>query len=323
MSEQIIPYETHKTPINGDIAQFSNPLDLSPAKFKAGLERRDENRSILIDWIRASLVEDVDFGRIVIKGRKSKPSLFKPGAEKILGKLGLTPTFPTLSEYEKSAYSGVEIDNIILRCEVLDSHTMTVGQGVGCRKVSQEKGDINKAMKMAKKSAMIDATLTCVGLSEVFTQDIEDMNFGQPGPSNDDPEFSRDHILPFGKHKGTKVRELPDDYLNWAMNNADGWLKDFAVKEIALRAGEPIPVEEKPPVDDLDAMKHEFQAKSDPKAIDDYSEEEILDFISHLAIKMGSDRFNSFVAEKIGSSPLVAQNKATLIKLYRDLKNSL
>jgi hypothetical protein len=41
--------------------------------------------------------------------------------------------------------------------------------------LSQDDGDINKALKMAIKSAHIDATLRMAGLSEVFTQDIEDM----------------------------------------------------------------------------------------------------------------------------------------------------
>lgn len=43
------------------------------------------------------------------------------------------------------------------------------------RAVEQDSGDLNKALKMAEKSAHIDATLRMAGLSEVFTQDLEDM----------------------------------------------------------------------------------------------------------------------------------------------------
>ena len=50
-----------------------------------------------------------------------------------------------------------------------------VADGVGARIIAQDNGDINKALKMAEKSAHIDATLRMAGLSEVFTQDIEDM----------------------------------------------------------------------------------------------------------------------------------------------------
>jgi hypothetical protein len=49
-----------------------------------------------------------------------------------------------------------------------------VAEGVGARSLAQDYGDVNKALKMAEKSAHIDATLRLAGLSEVFTQDIED-----------------------------------------------------------------------------------------------------------------------------------------------------
>jgi predicted RNA-binding Zn-ribbon protein involved in translation (DUF1610 family) len=42
----------------------------------------------------------------------------------------------------------------------------------------------NTVLKMAKKRALIDACLTCLGASTMFTQDIEDMNLGhQVGPT--------------------------------------------------------------------------------------------------------------------------------------------
>jgi hypothetical protein len=49
-----------------------------------------------------------------------------------------------------------------------------VAEGVGARNLNQDYGDFNKALKMAEKSAHIDATLRLAGLSEVFTQDLED-----------------------------------------------------------------------------------------------------------------------------------------------------
>ena len=80
-----------------------NPMDASPAIFKAGLDRRKENRNTLMEWIRSSLVENRDFGSIMINGKQSKPSLLKPGAEKIAGMLGLIPRFPNLKLYEDAA----------------------------------------------------------------------------------------------------------------------------------------------------------------------------------------------------------------------------
>ena len=153
-----------------------NPLDAIPTEFRAGLDRRKENRNTLMDWIRSSLVEGRDFGSITIRGQKSKPSLLKPGAEKIAGMLGLIPCFPNLSEYENSAITGQPVDVIILKCELRNQIGEVVGEGVGARSTEkQDNGDLNKSLKMASKSAMIDATLRCAGISEVFTQDIEEM----------------------------------------------------------------------------------------------------------------------------------------------------
>lgn len=167
----------------------ANPLDLPAATFKEGLDRRKQNRAALMVWVRDALVDGTDFGKIHIVSRSkcqagsqcknpahfSKPSLFKPGAEKICGMLGLTVRYPTLPDYEKAALSGAKLSQIIIRCEILDASGRVVADGVGARVIAQDNGDINKALKMAEKSAHIDATLRMAGLSEVFTQDIEDM----------------------------------------------------------------------------------------------------------------------------------------------------
>lgn len=156
-----------------------SPLDLSPEIFRSGLERRRANRQALMEWVRSALVEGVDFGRVPTKRGPSKPSLWKPGAEKICGMLGITIHYPTLGDYEQAALHGVALVHVILRCEVHDAQGQAVADGIGARSVKQDYGDLNKSLKMAAKSAHIDATLRMAGLSEVFTQDLEDMNHGQ------------------------------------------------------------------------------------------------------------------------------------------------
>ena len=167
----------------------TSPLDLPVTQFREGLARRKENRQSLLEWIRSALVEGTDYGRIQIKGRMSKPSLFKPGAEKICGMLGVTVMFPTIPEYEARAISGQSIESIILRCEICDGSGRIVGHGLGARSVSQDNGDLNKALKMAEKSAQIDATLRMAGLSELFTQDLEDIR--SLDTKHDSPELIR------------------------------------------------------------------------------------------------------------------------------------
>lgn len=174
-------------------AAAASPLDLPAEVFRSGLDRRKQNRAALMEWVRAALVEGVDFGRIHVvskdkcragrnctnPGHFSKPSLFKPGAEKICGMLGVTVHYPTLHDYEQAALHGVQLHHIIIRCEIHDAAGRVIADGVGARSVKQDFGDINKALKMAEKSAHIDATLRMAGLSEVFTQDVEDMTHGQ------------------------------------------------------------------------------------------------------------------------------------------------
>lgn len=187
-SQAVVPATIEKHIENENAVISANPLDLPADIFKEGLDRRKQNRAALMAWVRDALIDGLDFGRIHVANRRcsagkdcqnpahfSKPSLFKAGAEKICGMLGLTVRYPTLHDYEKAALNGTQLNQIIIRCEIVDASGRAVADGVGARIVSQDNGDINKALKMAEKSAHIDATLRMAGLSEVFTQDLEDM----------------------------------------------------------------------------------------------------------------------------------------------------
>jgi hypothetical protein len=180
MSSEPIAIETTSTaPAPLPPTRAASPLDLSPAEFRQALARRSENRKALIEWIRSSLVDGVDYGAVPLRrGGFSKPSLRKPGAEKICGMLGVTATFPTLKDYEATALDGRDVSQVILRCHLVSPDGLVVADGVGARSLEQDYGDINKSLKMAIKSAMIDATLRMAGLSEIFTQDLEDMPHG-------------------------------------------------------------------------------------------------------------------------------------------------
>ena len=145
---------------------ISHPLDLDPKSLLKNMDKRTGNRDALIKWISINLIEGTDYAA----RRGSKKNLEKPGAEKIVSATGLTPTFPSLNKYEESAYSGVDIKEIVIRCE-LKMHNMVIGTGIGGRLVKEDHGNINKALKMAKKSALIDAVITTYGLTAMFDQD--------------------------------------------------------------------------------------------------------------------------------------------------------
>jgi hypothetical protein len=60
-------------------------------------------------------------------------------------------------------------------CALSTTHGVFVGEGRGAREVAQDQ-DLNKAIKMAQKSAQVDAILRIGALSDSFTQDLEDQH---------------------------------------------------------------------------------------------------------------------------------------------------
>lgn len=189
-----------------------SPMDLPVERFINSLNRRETNRKALIRWIADNLTQGTDYGRIHVVGKDkchlaregrsrecnnkyhwSKPSLWKPGAEKICGMLGLIPRFPNLKEYENTALRGDDIKVIILKCELHTPAGFVAAEGTGARRIAQDNGDINKSLKMAVKSAHIDATLRVAGLSEIFTQDLEDMISSNTQNHNPASETNKDH----------------------------------------------------------------------------------------------------------------------------------
>lgn len=194
-TEVVLPQEVHhETATHLPALMPSAPLDWPIERFTQALDRREVNRKALLKWIQSNLQAGIDYGqihfvgkdkcRLVADGRThecldprhwSKPSLWKPGAEKICGMMGLIPRFPNIAEYEKATLRGEDIKTIILKCELHTGNGFVAAEGTGARRVDQDRGDINKSLKMAIKSAHIDATLRVAGLSELFTQDIEDM----------------------------------------------------------------------------------------------------------------------------------------------------
>ena len=194
-TEVVLPQEVHQDPPALLPALMpSSPLDWPVERFTQALDRREVNRRALLKWVQSNLQAGIDYGQIHVVGKDkcrlagdgradecldprhwSKPSLWKPGAEKICGMLGLIPRFPNLAEYEKATLRGEDVKVIILKCELHTGSGFVAAEGTGARRVDQDRGDINKSLKMAVKSAHIDATLRVAGLSELFSQDLEDM----------------------------------------------------------------------------------------------------------------------------------------------------
>lgn len=134
-------------------------------------------RQVVKRFLQQELVEGTDYYTLRIKGRETKPALSKAGSEKFMALFQLHATF----EQDVATWTMLGSPQGTL-CYVCRLHTRggeLIGEGRGARTLQQDGGDINKAVKMACKSSMVDAILRTGALSDVFTQD-EDSIPGAP-----------------------------------------------------------------------------------------------------------------------------------------------
>lgn len=131
--------------------------------------------------IQNTLHQNHDYG--IIPGT-DKPTLLKPGAEKILMMMGLRSEFEIVDstrDFEKGFFQYQ------VRCKLLKGD-MVITEGLGACNTRERKylkmdpyTMDNTVLKMAKKRALVDAALLVASLSDVFTQDLEDMDIsGRP-----------------------------------------------------------------------------------------------------------------------------------------------
>jgi len=167
----------------------------NPEALAAQLESFSKARELLVDWLFNRLVAGIDFmlihRRVGPRNAKTecpnkadakgsvcptcggKATLCKPGSEKLCGLLQLRPRFKR--DVDSWEMLGGEGGLVTLVCELVTPAGVVVAEGRGARHRDQDMGDVNKCLKMAQKSAQTDAVLRCAGLSELFTQDLEDM----------------------------------------------------------------------------------------------------------------------------------------------------
>jgi hypothetical protein len=179
--------------------------------------------------VQGALKPGHDYG--IIPGC-DKPSLLKPGAEKINMLMGVATGYEIMSK-EEDFDKGFYAYNI--RC-FLSKGGMVICEGVGScnskekKYISQDPHSIaNTILKMAKKRAYVDATLSLASLSDIFTQDIEDMPEMAIRGSNATNQANQgkapaDVVLTFGKYKGKTVSEIYSSdkgYFDWMLQNND------------------------------------------------------------------------------------------------------
>lgn len=175
--------------------------------------------------VQGTLKENHDYGTIP---GTNKPTLLKPGAEKILMLFGLASEYELIEkiqDYDKGFFAYT------VKCTLLKNGEK-ITEGVGScntkekKYVNQDAYTLaNTCLKMAKKRAQIDASLTVGSLSEIFTQDIEDMHeyMNREQVETMTVDDAANFKLTFGKHRGKTLGELYKsdfDYLEW-LHKAD------------------------------------------------------------------------------------------------------
>lgn len=105
-----------------------NPYAVMPVLDIEGAMMR---RQAVVEFTRRLMVEGRDYGKV--PGTGDKPTLLKPGAEKLASLFGLTPDFDpieTVMDWTGEAHGGEPFFFIRYRC-TLRRGDMAVGQGVG------------------------------------------------------------------------------------------------------------------------------------------------------------------------------------------------
>ena len=158
--------------------------------------------------VRSHLKEGLSNDYGTIPGT-NKPTLLKPGAEKIMRLAKVACEYEIIdqiTDLDKPFFSYT------FKCKVLlGPGGPVIDEGVGeCNSLEGKYANNNAfsvrntILKMAKKRALVDAALAIGRLSDLFTQDLEDMRdvLSQRAPK---PAPSKDIKFPYIDEKGAEV----------------------------------------------------------------------------------------------------------------------
>lgn len=206
--------------------------EIVPAMKPLTVREIQEQQNVIQFVLRDVMKDGTHFG--TIPGTPN-PTLYKPGAEKILStfRVSVDPVVEDLStdvyiKYRVSArlisHSGVFLGAGVGECStneekynyrgaVCDQEFDATpidrrrekwkrgrgGSGYSVKQVRTEPADLaNTVLKMAKKRALIDAVLTVFAASDIFSQDIEDLS-----------DEVREQVAPDYRPAGVKDMDTP------------------------------------------------------------------------------------------------------------------
>lgn len=287
----------------------------------------------------------------VIPGCGNKPTLLKPGAEKLMMtfRLAVDPEIEDMSDGRARRYrvrtrvtsqgTGAFLGTGIGECSseeekyawreavcreeyeatdpLLRREKWKKGYSEPLYQVHTNPADVaNTILKMAKKRSLIDAILTVTGASDIFTQDLEDMpeelRDGQPAPKKAKAAPPNEPCAPnYGPDAGKPLSSISVDHLTDYLRGAERSIED-PKKDRFKAANERM----------RDAIKAELAKRESAKPIilssDDIKERlGLAESIAELTSTMNAfleNRFEYNLADQADIETVFNQRKAALTK---------
>lgn len=140
-------------------------------------------------FVEEVMVKGIDYG--LIDGF-SKPTLLKPGAEKLCDVFGFSKSVDVVNRIEQwdTGLFAYEVKMTLTRKD----NGVVEAEGIGSCNSKEAAFNqqnpftiVNTVLKMAKKRALIDAVLSATRSSGIFTQDIEDFSASSNNIGGDEP----------------------------------------------------------------------------------------------------------------------------------------
>ncbi len=223
-----------------------NPLEMEPVAFKNALVSRSENYDALAMHLRGMLVPGQDFGRIHFVSKDKCPQwwncshaaepghwsdyqLFAPGADKVLGMLSLTPSYPGEQDFIRAALRGNDIQDVIMKCLIVGLSGAVISEGMGACSRRDMKGDLNNTIKRACKRARVDAVKRLPAISALFEDDflasLDRDAVKKNSTTSRQQQVKAEHdtgatllVWPLkGKLEGQRFDEMEDSALDWIL----------------------------------------------------------------------------------------------------------
>lgn len=212
-------------------------------------------RNSFREWLLSQLVEGTHYGippgceprytedgLQIVEGKvlnpkqwKVKPSLYKAGADFICDLLMLDPKWePDLDAWKMAgAKDGTFIMRCTLRCRGESPFFPgrageIIGEGRGAGIAGVKRRDANGAIKISQKSSKIDAVINSLGISDLFSQDLDDLPPRQPTA---EPDYAAP-VVGTRQERATGVPTVSADDLNelfkaWSKKSGGKTKADF------------------------------------------------------------------------------------------------